>query len=196
MVALDLIGVKIGKLTAVSKAESEKGHSRFVCLCECGNTRTVDGYDFKRGRCKSCGCHKRTTMAFRDHPLYDIWKGIKARCRDKGNVGYKNYGGRGVRVCDEWRKDFFTFYRWAMENGWQQGLQVDKDSIGDGLLYSPETCKILTRLDNARGSRQTKLTVEKAEAIRNSNKRTSELAEEFNISKSTIRSIKSGKTWK
>lgn len=72
---------------------------------------------------------------------------MRQRCENKNIKCYRNYGARGVTVCKEWG-DFSIFYDWAMSNGWEQGLHVDKDKIGNGLLYSPETCCIITQAEN------------------------------------------------
>lgn len=91
------------------------------------------------------------------HPLYVIWRGIKLRCYTKTSTGYENYGGRGVKMCDEWVHDFEAFYKWAILKGWEKGLQIDKDSVGDGKLYSPQTCIFITAKQNCnkrRGNRR------------------------------------------
>lgn len=70
------------------------------------------------------------------------------RCYNKNHKTYKHYGGRGVKVCDEWRNDYQKFLDWSLANGWAKGLQLDKDIKGNGLLYSPETCSWVTRIQN------------------------------------------------
>lgn len=72
------------------------------------------------------------------------------RCYYKKNNSYKNYGAKGVTVCKEWREDIKSFYNWAINNGWKEGLQLDKDIKGDGLLYSPDTCCFVTHEENNR----------------------------------------------
>ena len=63
-------------------------------------------------------------------------------------MAYSSYGGRGVKVCEEWEREFESFYQWAICNGWRKGLELDKDIIGDGLLYSPQNCIFVTRKIN------------------------------------------------
>ena len=84
----------------------------------------------------------------RGHPLYNIWCNMKSRCYNKNNPKYINYGARGVVVCNEWRRDFKKYYDWAVSNGWQNGLQIDKDIRGTGFLYSPDTCIVVTNKEN------------------------------------------------
>lgn len=81
------------------------------------------------------------------HRLYFKWNHMKQRCENPNYIGYANYGGNGVRVCDAWN-DFKPFYDWAINNGWKDGLQLDKDVRGDGKLYSPETCCFITKKEN------------------------------------------------
>lgn len=88
------------------------------------------------------------------HPLFNVWVGIIRRCYSPKSNVYKRYGANGVRVCDEWRYNFKYFYDWAISNGWQKGLHIDKDikarKIGiPPLLYSPEMCSIVTPKDNS-----------------------------------------------
>lgn len=83
------------------------------------------------------------THGLNDHPLYRKWNGFKTRCYNKNNPKYHRYGGRGVIVCNEWVNNFKAFYDWAILNGWEEGLQIDKDikahKLGkEGLIYSPE----------------------------------------------------------
>jgi len=87
------------------------------------------------------------------HPLYRVWSAMKRRCNNELYPKYKLYGGAGVRVCKEWEDDFMSFCKWAMSNGWQKGLQVDKDIIPSklgkpALLYSPQFCSIVTVKEN------------------------------------------------
>jgi hypothetical protein len=89
------------------------------------------------------------THGLTNHPLYLIWNGIKSRCYNKNHAQYKDYGARGIEMCDEWNFDFKAFFDWCINNGWSKGLQIDKDIKGDGKLYSPDTCCIVTAKDNS-----------------------------------------------
>lgn len=72
------------------------------------------------------------------------------RCYNPKNEKYKFYGEIGIKVCDEWRSNYNKFLEWSLTNGWKPGLQIDKDIVGDSKLYSPETCKWVTRKENQR----------------------------------------------
>lgn len=82
------------------------------------------------------------------HPLYSVWTDMKKRCYNKKAKSYPSYGKKGVVVCDLWVNSFKSFYDWALSNGWKEGLEIDKDTKGNGMVYSPDTCSIVTRKEN------------------------------------------------
>lgn len=84
----------------------------------------------------------------RKHPLYSVWAGIYSRCYISTHEAFKYYGARGVKMCDEWLNNPSSFIEWANTNGWERGLDIDKDIKGNGLLYSPDTCSIVTHQIN------------------------------------------------
>lgn len=156
-----LIGTKINMLTLIEeKPQLKYGISRGNFKCDCGEIIELNISSVKIGNTKSCGCfrkeiskNKATTHGLNKHPLYYIWGHIIQRCYDINDKSYYNYGGKGITVCDEWRKDFKQFYDWAILNGWEKGLQVDKDIIPIKLglkpmQYSPQFCSIVTRKEN------------------------------------------------
>lgn len=125
------------------------------CLCACGNTTNVFVANMKAT--VSCGCTRKranVTVIGADnfsrysHNLMQTYHNMISRCYNPKNKAYPSYGGRGVVVCDEWRNSFDSFIKWALENGWKQGLHLDKDIIGNGMIYSPGTCKFVTSKEN------------------------------------------------
>lgn len=96
--------------------------------------------------------------------LYTIWIEMRRRCLDKTRPEYKNYGGRGITVCDEWLKDFVSFRDWALENGYDKKLTLDR--VKNDLGYLPKNCKWSTYTEQNRNRRDTILTVEKVKQIR------------------------------
>ena len=93
---------------------------------------------------------KRTPHGYYKHHLYNTWRGMLGRCKHQSNRLYHNYGGRGISVCDEWQ-DAATFIKRAFENGWKEGLQIDRiDNDGN---YCPGNCRFVTRKQNCRNAR-------------------------------------------
>src|SRR4051794_24959454 len=75
--------------------------------------------------CRECWVKKRTIHGMKNTPIYIVWKNIHARCRNPNHIGYRSYGGRGISVCADWTRAA-PFIAWAMANGWQYGLQIDR----------------------------------------------------------------------
>ena len=131
----------------------EKTKVNAICLC--GNRIKVNVYSLITGHTISCGCYFMEQAAIRfkryDHypfALRRVYMSIKNRCYKENDNCYKSYGLKGVRMCKEWLDDKELFFIWALKNGWEKGLQVDKDIKGNGLLYSPDTCSIVSRAEN------------------------------------------------
>lgn len=139
------------RLTFIKRTQGGK-HPKALYKCSCGIEKEIFEYSVNKGTVISCGCyHKERTFkhGLRDHTLYSVWSKMKHRCDCESANKYYNYGGRGVIVCQEWANDFMSFFNWAIANGWQEGLQLDKDIIPknkgiEAKLYSPETCCFVT----------------------------------------------------
>lgn len=80
--------------------------------------------------------------------LLNIFRQMKSRCYNKKNPRYKNYGGRGIRICEEWLTDRSEFIKWALANGYKTGLTIDRINTDEG--YSPGNCQWLTRSENSK----------------------------------------------
>jgi len=145
----DLTGERYGRLMALTYVGVDKNrNSTWLCECTCGKTTIVSSKSLRSGNTRSCGCLKLELLVERstkhrlcNHPLYTIWQGLKLRCYCPGATKYKDWGGRGIKMCNEWREDFLPFFRWA-EPLWSQDLQIDReDNDGD---YTPDNCRFVT----------------------------------------------------
>lgn len=164
---IEIVNSKIpsdSKLTAIEFKDdiitnSSQKRKTLLCLCKCGKYVICDMGNVIKGNKKSCGCWISATTfskthGMSNHPLYRVWSGMKRRCYLKTRENYKLYGGMGVEVCQEWLYDFMNFYNWAMTNGWQKGLQIDRYPNKDG-NYEPSNCRCVTALVNNRNKRNT-----------------------------------------
>jgi hypothetical protein len=157
---IDLSGQKFNKLTVVKFIEVRNHKAIWLCDCDCGK-KDVEavGYELRNNHTKSCGClhiEKITKHGLRHTKLYGVHKAMKQRCLNPNNQSYKNYGGRGIKVCAEWLGEtgFITFHQWSLNNGYSEGLTLERnDTNGD---YEPSNCEWATykkQLNNTRRNR-------------------------------------------
>lgn len=140
---MEMVGKKFSKLTVLSFSHSDpRGSGRYWnCACECGGIATVNSKSLGYGRTKSCGCLKKISPA-RTHgmkgtPEYKAWSGMKSRCYKESNPKYRDYGGRGITVCAQWRTSFESFFASIGPKPSAAHSLGRKDNDGD---YEPKNC--------------------------------------------------------
>lgn len=148
---VDLTGRKFGRWTVLSKAGKDKrGSTMWLCRCECGSVKEIRHSSLTSGNSRSCGCLSKETCSIthRKHGgygcrLYFVWNGMKQRCLNTNSQKYQNYGGRGIKICNEWLS-YEGFSKWAFESGYNKNAKygdctIDRiDVNGD---YCPENCR-------------------------------------------------------
>ena len=158
------IGTKYERLTTtgdtylVARSDGHK-QSWVDTVCECGNTISVRVWCLRVGNTRSCGClqkedvsrrmttHGYTKSASQHRKLHHVWQGMKTRCDNPKQDGYRYYGGRGITYASEW-KEFEPFLAWALPAGYSEGLELDR--IDSDRNYEPTNCRWVTKKQNLR----------------------------------------------
>lgn len=154
----DLTGEKFGNLTVLRRLNyCQTGHTYlWECKCDCGKITIVRGGNLRTGHTISCGCKKGLIKHNKwDTRLYHIYNNMKQRCNNPKNVWYKNYGARGIKICDSWQNDFMSFYNWSINNGYSDELSIDRIDVNGN--YEPNNCRWVTKLVQQNNMRRNKL---------------------------------------
>ena len=145
---VDLTGMKFGRWEVLKRVENKGKHTMYLCKCSCKKQteRNIQAGTLVNGNSRGCGCIGVPVHGLSHHTLYSVWNAMTQRCSNPNTINYHNYGGRGIKVCEEWKNNFKLFYDWCIANGWKKGLQIDR--IDNNKDYEPNNCQWITPSEN------------------------------------------------
>lgn len=167
---IDLTGRRFGRYVVLRRAIGDYSHPMWLCRCDCGAEKVVRGDHLRAGLIQSCRCYmidrtRQTKTTHGDCPrsgksrLYGVWRDMKNRCYNPNVSDYKNYGGRGIVICEEWKSDYAAFRKWAMGSGYDECAKRSDctiDRIDNNGNYEPCNCRFSTALEQAQNKRPRK----------------------------------------
>lgn len=160
---ISLENKRFTRLLVIKRVENSKNkQAQWLCQCDCGETTIVRSDHLRNGDTKSCGCLEVENRKYganithgKSHTrLYKIFCGMMKRCYNENCEAFKNYGGRGISICDEWLQNFMSFYEWALENGYSDELSIDRIDVNGN--YEPSNCRWSDAKTQANNRRQRK----------------------------------------
>lgn len=183
---IDITGMKFNRLQAIEYVGQGYSGARWKFKCDCGNEVVTASYFVRKGMTKSCGCwneenkHNRYKIhGMHKTRLYQAWIHMKQRCKNPKCKSYKNYGGRGIEVCQDWEKSFINFKDWAYKNGYTDALTLDRIDNDKG--YYPENCRWVNMLVQENNKRNNHYYL-----INGEMKTLSQISREYNISRNAL----------
>lgn len=157
---IDLIGQVFGYLTVIHRMEPSSRQFKdvaWLCVCFCGKQKIALGSRLRNGDTRSCGCLKRESISqvkfihgLSNTPEYEAWNEMRRRCERRTSISFRNYGARGITVCDRWCNSFEKF---LADMGPRPGKGYSLDRIDNTKNYSPENCRWATKQEQNRNKR-------------------------------------------
>lgn len=183
--SLNLVGKRYGRLVVLEKIGVRKRKTYWKCVCDCGKECEADTSSLNYGMKRSCGCLRRDAASKVKHGdarkgyeysnLYKSWSEMKRRCNNPKDMKFNSYGARGIKVCKEWSEDYSVFKDWALKNGYQKGLTIDRVDVNGN--YCPENCRWANNKQQSRNKQDTVYVVYQGKKIA-----LIQLCEDLNIS--------------
>ena len=164
----NLSGQRYGMVVVTDKYFVKNGRVYWMCRCDCGNTFVRRSDIIKHPDVKSCGCYqkkrnKTSSLKHGDgsnkseyHRLYHSWQSMKNRCLNEKYVQFKDWGGRGITICDEWlgENGYINFKKWALSHGYNEKLTLDRIDVNGN--YEPSNCRWITKTEQNKNTRKCK----------------------------------------
>lgn len=145
---IEMIGKTFGDYTVLSETDSIFNQSiNYICKCKCGKLKKINGTLLRNGKEAKCRHQEKHGLSY--HKLYKVYYAMLERCYKKNFKQFKDYGERGIKVCSQWKgeKGFLNFFNWAIDNGYKNGLQIDRIDNNKG--YCEENCRFVTHFENS-----------------------------------------------
>lgn len=192
---LNLSGKRFGRLLVIQEStRSSSNIRRWLCLCDCGEIKVVRQTELTTGGTRSCGCLKsdaHTKHGLSKTSAYSSWRSMMKRCYVESSISFPSYGGRGIKVCEEWHE----VENFVKDMG-ERPENMTLDRLDNNKNYEPSNCRWATAEQQQENRRSTKLTKEKAREIKDSKERIKDLAKKYGVAGATISSIRTGRNWR
>lgn len=181
----DLNGKVFTRLTVAGYyGQDKRKKSVWWCICQCGKDVILNSGNLLSGHTRSCGCLMRERAHQIKHngthtKLYKVFTGMISRCECKTASEYHNYGGRGIKICSEWRNNFSNFRDWCYQNEYDENLSIDR--INNEGNYEPGNCRFATQIVQSYNKRTTRRVLIKGVLLT-----VLEISEKYNLSKQLV----------